>query len=150
MAELKTKVNDASVADFLNAITDTNVRQDCWTIVDIMQKAAQAGPRMWGSNIVGFGQFPLVYPDGRQIDWMMIGFSPRKKAITLYLMNNFDQFSGVLAKLGKYTRGKSCLYIKRLADVNLPVLEQLVSLSLQQVTSLAKSEHGKATMSPDD
>jgi hypothetical protein len=134
MAEPKTKPNDIPVADFINAIPDAQVRQDCWTIVEIMQEAAQALPRMWGTAIVGFGQYRAVNASGKGNDWMVIGFSPRKQAITLYLMLggvvNSDE---MLAKLGKHTRGKGCLYIKRLSDVDLTTLKEMVSASVAYV-----------------
>jgi hypothetical protein len=134
MAEPKTKPNDIPVTDFINAIPDEQVRQDCWTIVEIMQEAAQASPRMWGTAIVGFGQYRAVNASGKGNDWMVIGFSPRKQAITLYLMlggvANSDE---MLARLGKCTRGKGCLYIKRLSDVDLPTLKEMVRASVAYV-----------------
>ena len=85
MAELKTRSTDFPVADFINALPDVQVRQDCWTIIEIMQEASQAPARMWGTAIVGFGQYRMVYANGKEADWMLIGFSPRKQAITLSL-----------------------------------------------------------------
>jgi hypothetical protein len=134
MAEPKTKLNDIPVADFINAIPDAQVRQDCWTIVEIMQEATQAPPRMWGKAIVGFGQYHAVHGSGKGNDWMVIGFSPRKQAIALYLMlAGIEPSDEMLAKLGKYTRGKGCLYIKRLSDVNLPTLREMVRASVAYV-----------------
>ena len=131
MAEPKTKPNDIPVSDFINAIADEQVRQDCWTIVEIMQQATQAPARMWGTAIVGFGQYRAVYASGNGVDWLMIGFSPRKQAITLYLMlGGMEGSDELLARLGKYTRGKGCLYIKRLSDVDLPTLKELVRASV--------------------
>ena len=127
MAEPKTRPTAVPAADFINAIPDAQVRQDCWTIVEIMQEAAQARPIMWGPAIVGFGLYRAVSAGGKGSDWMVIGFSPRKQAITLYLMlGGVENSKELLAKLGKYTRGKGCLYIKRLSDVDLPVLKELV------------------------
>jgi hypothetical protein len=140
MAELKTKLNQASVDDFINAIQDEQVRQDCWTIVDIMQEATQARPQMWGSSIVGFGSYHYKYASGREADWMLTGFSPRKQNITLYIMAGFEQYDEMLAQLGKHTCGKSCLYIKRLSDIHVPTLKQLVQASVQ---------HMRATNQPD-
>jgi hypothetical protein len=130
MSEIKTKVNDASVADFLNSIPDARVRQDCWTIAGIMQAATRAEPRMWGTSIIGFGQYHYKYASGQEADWMLIGFAPRKTNITLYIMAGFEQYEELLSKLGKYTHAKSCLYIKRLSDVHLPTLEALVRASV--------------------
>src|SRR5258707_9511157 len=109
MAELKTKLNQASVADFLNAIHEEHIRQDCWAIVDIMQEATHAKPQMWGASIVGFGSYHYKYASGREGDWMLIGFSPRKQNITLYIMAGFEQYDEMLARLGKHACGKSCL-----------------------------------------
>jgi hypothetical protein len=127
MAEPKTKPTDIPVADFINAIPDARVRQDCWTIVEIMQEATQAPPRMWGSAIVGFGQYRVVNASGKSSDWPLIGFSPRKQALTLYLMlGGVENSAEMLARLGKYAQGKGCLYIKRLADVDLTTLKEMV------------------------
>lgn len=131
MAELKTKPTTVSVESFLNSIQDEQVRNDCRTIVDIMQKATCAEPRMWGASIVGFGSYHYKYASGREGDWMLTGFSPRKQNITLYLMGGFDDHSELLAQLGKHTCAKSCLYIKRLSDVHLPTLRKLVKASVQ-------------------
>ena len=134
MAEPKTKPNDIPVADFINAIPDAQVRQDCWTIVEIMQEAAQARPVMWGTAIVGFGQHRAVNASGKGNDWMLIGFSPRKQAITLYLgLSGVANSNELLAKLGKHTRGGGCLYIKHLSDVDLTTLKELVRASVASV-----------------
>jgi hypothetical protein len=126
MAELKTKLTQASVEDFINTVEDEQTRQDCWTIIEMMQKATGAGPQMWGPSIVGFGSYRYRYADGRQAEWMLVGFSPRKQNLTLYGLSDFDGFEQTLAQLGKHTRGKGCLYIKRLAQVHLPTLEKLI------------------------
>jgi hypothetical protein len=139
MAELKTKPTEASVADYLNAIENDQVRQDCWVILEIMQDATKAKAQMWGSSIIGFGTYHYVYASGREGDWMLIGFSPRKQNITLYLMGAFEGYEKLLASLGKYTRGKGCLYIKRLSDVELPTLKKLIQ---ESVTHMINT-HGK-------
>jgi hypothetical protein len=133
MAELKTKLTQASVEDFLNSIKDDQVRQDCWVIVDIMQKAAKAKPQMWGTSIIGFGSYRCKYASGREADWMLIGFSPRKQNITLYIMAGFEQYDEMLVQLGKHTHAKSCLYIKRLSDIHLPTLKKLIKASVQHM-----------------
>jgi hypothetical protein len=130
MAELKTKPTAESVEDFINAIPDEHIRQDCRKIVEIMQQATGAAPGMWGASIVGFGSYHYKYASGREGDWMLTGFSPRKQNITLYLMVGFERFPHLLSQLGKYTTAKSCLYIKRLSDVHLPTLEKLVQASV--------------------
>ena len=131
MAELKTKLNDASVADFLNAIKDEQVRQDCWTITEIMQKATKAEPKMWGSSIVGFGNSRYKYASGRENDWMQVAFSPRKQNITLYLSSSFEGRDEMLTQLGKHSCGKGCVYIKRLSEVHLPTLRKLITASVK-------------------
>ncbi|HJX83338.1 MAG TPA: DUF1801 domain-containing protein [Candidatus Angelobacter sp.] len=131
MAEPKTKVNTASVADFVSAIPDAQVREDCQTITGMMQAATKAKPKMWGPSIVGFGEHRVVYAGGREADWMMMGFSPRKQNIVLYGVHQNDE---LLAKLGTHSCGKGCLYIKRLSDVHLPTLKKLVSTSVKRKT----------------
>jgi hypothetical protein len=130
MAELKTKPTDVPVADYLNAIENDQVRQDCWIITGIMQAATKAEPVMWGDSIVGFGTYHYVGKSGREGDWPLISFSPRKQNISLYIMSGFEQYEELLVKLGKYSRSKSCLYIKRLSDVHLPTLEKLIHESV--------------------
>lgn len=131
MAEIKTKLTGASVDDFLNAIQDEQIRQDCWTIADLMKKATKAEPRMWGPSIVGFGSNSYKYADGREADWMLIAFSPRKQNITLYIGSGFEGYDELMSQLGKHSGGKSCLYIKRLSDVHLPTLKKLIKASVQ-------------------
>ena len=131
MAELQTKPTGIPVADFINAIPDAQIRQDCWTIIDLMQDVVQAPPKMWGPAIVGFGDSRLVYPNGKTIDWMLTAFSPRKQAITLYIMlDDNEELDELFTKLGKCTRGKVCLYIKRLADVDLAILKEMIHVSV--------------------
>jgi len=133
MAELKTKRNEASVDDFLNAIKDEQVREDCRTIADIMEKATKAKPQMWGSSIVGFGSHHYKYASGREGDWMLIAFSPRKQNITLYIYGGFEGYDELMAQLGKHSCGKSCVYIKRLSDVHLPTLKKLINASVNHM-----------------
>jgi len=133
MAELKTKVNKASVDKFIKSITDERVREDCYKILDIMQKATKAEPKMWGTSIIGFGSYHYKYASGREGDWMLTGFSPRKQNLTLYIMSGFDKYESLMAKLGKHTTGKSCLYIKKLNDVDLKVLKELVTNSIKHM-----------------
>jgi hypothetical protein len=131
MPEAKTKLNDASVSDFLNKIPDQQLRSDCYTLVNIMQSAANDAPRMWGSSIIGFGEHNIVYAGGRESTWMMIGFAPRKQNIALYIGSSFPEHDRLLPELGKHSTGKGCLYIKKLSDVHLPALEKLVSASVR-------------------
>jgi len=131
MAELKTKKTEASVEDFLNKIKDQETRRDCFEIAKIMKQTTRSEPKMWGSSIVGFGSRRLKYASGRELDWMLTGFSPRKANITLYILSGFENQDTLLKKLGKYSTGKGCLYIKKLKDVDTKVLKQLVSESVQ-------------------
>ena len=134
MAELKTKLNDASVVDFLNGIADDEKRRDCFEVLKMMKQAARAEPKMWGTNIVGFGSYHFKYASGREGDWMLIGFSPRKQNITLYIMSGFESNKDLLKKLGKHSvSGGSCLYIKKLSDVDTKVLKELVSESVKMM-----------------
>lgn len=130
-AELKTKLNDASVDDFINTVSDEQIRTDCFEIIKIMKQVTKAEPKMWGSSIVGFGSYHYKGASGREGDWMLVGFSPRKQNLTLYIMAGFDRYEALLKKLGKFSTGKSCLYIKKLADVDKKVLKELVSESVQ-------------------
>ena len=126
MAELKTKPTDQSAEAFLNGLTDENKRRDAFTILELMRKISQAEPKMWGASIIGFGDYHYKYASGREGDWFQIGFSPRKQDLTLYLMQGFKQYGDLLAKLGKFKTSKGCLYIRRLSDVDLPTLEELI------------------------
>ena len=133
MAELKTKKTTASVSGFLAAIEDDQIRKDCKTIAAIMQKATTAKPAMWGASLVGFGAVRMKYASGRELDWMLTAFSPRKQNITLYIMSGFAAHEALVSKLGKHSRGKGCLHIKRLADVDVPTLTKLVTASVRHV-----------------
>lgn len=134
MAELKTKKTEASVDDFLHSVQNESARSDCYQIVEIMKKATKAEPKMWGTSIVGFGSRHLKYESGRELDWMIIGFSPRKQDLTLYIPGNVHSYPELLDKLGKYKTGKGCLYIKTLQDVDLDILQELVRQSVKTVT----------------
>jgi hypothetical protein len=133
MSDVKTKLNNASVDDFLNSIKDEQVRQDCWTIAGIMQETTKAKPQMWGSSIVGFGSYRYKYASGREGDWMLVAFSPRKQNITLYLSSGFEGYDELMTKLGKHSCGKACIYIKRLSDVHLPTLKKLIKGSVKHM-----------------
>ena len=132
MAEPKTKRNDRSVEAFLTKIPDEQKRRDAFTILDIMRKATQEEPKMWGSSIVGFGAYHYQYASGREGDAPLIGFSLRKQNLVLYIMGSFDQRDILLKSLGKYKTGKACLYINKLDDVDMPTLRKLIKQSVQQ------------------
>ncbi len=129
MAELKTKPNDESVSNFLNSIEEPQKRQDAFEILKMMEQITQSPPKMWGTSIVGFGDYRYKYESGREGDWFITGFSPRKQNLTLYIMSGFDRYDELMSKLGKYKTGKSCLYIKKLSDVDAKVLRDLVEAS---------------------
>jgi hypothetical protein len=143
MAELKTKLTDASVEDFLDEIADERKRQDSYTILTMMQEVTGAKAKMWGDSIVGFGSYHYKYASGREADWPLVGFSPRKQNLTLYIMSGFEQYDELLQRLGKHSTGKACLYVKRLADVDLAVLQQLVKLSVEHMVSTNSTDIGK-------
>jgi hypothetical protein len=130
-AELKTRVNDASVMDFLKGVEDEQKRNDSLEIARIMEQITKEKPKMWGPSIVGYGSYHYKGASGREGDWMLIGFSPRKQNITLYIMPGFERYPGLMKKLGKHSTGKSCLYIKRLSDVDVDVLKELMTESLK-------------------
>jgi hypothetical protein len=127
--ELKTKPSDADVEAFIAAIEDPRKREDSRAICRLMAEETGESPTMWGSSIVGFGTYHYVYASGREGDWMAIGFSPRKQNLTLYLMDGFSEYHELLARLGRHSTGKSCLYVKRLADVDLDVLREMIARS---------------------
>lgn len=131
MAEAKTQPTDEPVADFLARVADPGRRADCDAVLAMMRRATGVEPVMWGTGIVGFGRYRYTYASGRSGDWPVIGFSPRKNDLTLYLMPGFEGKAELLARLGKHKTGASCLYLKRLSDVDLPTLEQLVNDSVQ-------------------
>ena len=133
MAELKTKQTDESVEKFLNRIPDAERREDCFAIAKLMEEITGYEPRMWGPSIVGFGSYHYKYASGREGDWMMTGFSPRKKDLTLYLMMGFEKHQDLMKQLGKHSASKSCLYIKRLSDIHQPTLKKLIKASVKQL-----------------
>jgi len=138
MAELKTKPNRKSVNAFLETVRDPQKRKDCETLVKLMKEITGAEPQMWGGSIVGFGSYHFKYASGREGDWFQAGFSPRKQSLTLYVMSGFKRHDELMAKLGKYKTGKSCLYIKKLEDVNKIVLRELVNESVAYLQTLNK------------
>ena len=137
-AELKTKVNDASVEGFLNSIKDEQTRADCIDILRLMKQVTKEEPKMWGASIVGFGSYHYKSASGREGDWMLTGFSPRKQNLTLYLMSGFDAHADLLKKLGKHKTSVGCLYIKKLEDVDKKVLKELVVETVKTMKKISK------------
>jgi len=133
MAELKTQKNTASIDEFLNTVDDPDKQADCRKLVELMQNATGDAPTMWGKAIVGFGSYHYRYESGREGDWFLVGFSPRKREISVYIMPGFSQYDDLMDRLGKHKTGKSCLYIKRLADIDLAVLDQLIQASVKHM-----------------
>ncbi len=133
MAENKTKATADNVNVFLNKIIDTDLKKDCIAIIEIMQSVTKLKPVMWGSSIVGFGTHHYVYESGREGDICIIGFSPRKQNIALYLKGGLELFKDELVKLGKHETGKGCLYIKSLKDVNVTMLKKIIAKSFKSV-----------------
>lgn len=136
-SEIKTKLNEASVEDFLNSVTDEQKRADCEKICSLMAEVTGEQPKMWGSSIVGFGSYHYKGKSGREGEWMLTGFSPRKQNLTLYLMDGFENHADLLAKLGKYKTSVGCLYLKKLEDVDVGVLKELVAASVTRMKTLA-------------
>lgn len=139
MAEAKTKPTGASVEKFLAAIEDPQQRADAEIVAGLMVKATRSPATMWGPSIVGFGQYRYVYASGREGDWPLVAFSPRKRDLTIYLMPGFDAQQDLLEQLGKHKTGKSCLYIKRLADIDIKVLNKLIRESVKRMKATYKT-----------
>lgn len=132
--ELKTKRTDASVEDFLNSVENPERRADGFRVLEMYKRITGEQPKMWGPAIVGFGDHKYKYPDGREMDWMVAAFSPRKQNLTLYVICSSPNQPALLKKLGKHTMSVSCLYIKRLSDVDEKVLESVIKDSYEYVT----------------
>ena len=127
MAEIKTKETAASVEEFINKLPDEQKRKDSFVILEMMQKATGEPPKMWGSSIIGFGNKRYKSPaTGREVDWFILGFSPRKANFSLHLVLDIQKYADSLRKLGKHKTGVGCLYINKLSDVDLDVLEQMI------------------------
>lgn len=139
MAEPKTKATKNSVAAFVKKIPDAQRRADTQAVIALMKDATKHDPVMWGPSIIGFGSYRYEYASGRTGDWMLIGLSPRKQTLVLYIMPGFDDRAGLMKKLGPHKTGKSCLYIKRLSDIDMAVLKKIVTGSLAQMKKRAKA-----------
>jgi hypothetical protein len=136
---LKTQPNDASVSSFLNGITDEGRRKDAFAVLALMKKVTKAEPKMWGGSIVGFGDRHYEYASGRGGEWFVMGFSPRKAALTLYLMGGVEPHASLLKSLGKHKTGKGCLYIQSLEDIDEPTLVALMKDSLALLGTSSES-----------
>jgi hypothetical protein len=136
MSTLKTQKTDASVDKFLNSVNEERKRKDSFTILEIMKEITGDEPAMWGPSIIGFGSYHYKYKSGREGDWFLTGFSPRKQSLTLYLHYGFDQYESLLNSLGKHKTGKACLYINKLDDVDKSVLKELIKKSVDDLKKL--------------
>ncbi len=133
MAEAKTKQTDQAVEEFLASVENDKRRADAEVVADIMTRVTGAPAKMWGSAIIGFDTYTYKYESGKTGDWMITGLSPRKSSLSVYIMPGFDAYADKLAKLGKYKTGKSCLYINKLEDIDLEVLEDLIATSVKDM-----------------
>ncbi len=139
MAEAKTKPTNVSVTEFLEAIADEQRRNDCYTVLELMKKIVKAEPKMWGSSIVGVGEYHYKYASGHEGDSCLVGFASRKDALTLYLCGRDESSEELLTKLGKHKSGKGCLYIKNLADIDLKILQALIKQSVTYMKAKVKA-----------
>ena len=140
MAEIKTKPSEQSVTDFLNKIPDAQRRADCFAVAKLMEEITGSKPKMWGPSIVGFGSYHYKYASGREGDWLITGFSPRKQDLTLYIMMGFEKHAALMKELGKHKTAKSCLYIKKLSDIHLPTLKKLIKASVKDLNAYIASQ----------
>jgi len=144
MAELKTRPNRRSVTAFLSGIRDPERRKDCATLVRMMKKVTKARPKMWGSSVVGFGSYHYRYRSGREGDWFLTGFSPRKRNLTIYLMAGAAREPALRKRLGKHKTSVGCLYVNGLAGLDVRVLEQLITRSVRALTGEGGKGKGEA------
>lgn len=135
MAENKTQPNDASVDEFLDTVENDRRRADARTVLELMRDVTGEEPRMWGSSMVGFGEYHYAYESGREGDWFLAGFAPRKSNLVLYIMSGFPRHAELMKKLGKHRTGSSCLYVNKLDDVDMDVLRELVRRSVEHVAA---------------
>lgn len=133
MADLKTKATGKSVKKFIESVEDEGKRADCFELVKIMEEITGAKATMWGDSIVGFGLYDYVYASGHSGSWPRAGFSPRKANLTIYIMAGFSKYADLMKKIGKHKHSKSCLYVKRLSDLNLKILKKLIKESLKEM-----------------
>lgn len=136
----KTQPSSIHVGVFLNQIEDDQQRMDAYVVLEMMKKITGEPPVLWGDAIVGFGSYHYKYASGHEGDFMLTGFSPRKNALTLYIMPGFDRYEDLMARLGKFKTGKSCLYLRRLEDVDLAVLKELIAESVKAMKSKNEDE----------
>lgn len=144
MAELQTRKTGASVTAFIASIKDETTRKDCKALLALLKEATGAQARMWGPSIVGFGDFQYRYPNGKEMEWFLAGFSPRKQNLTMYLMSGYEPFPELMQKLGKHSTGRSCLYFKRMSDIHQPTLKKLIKQSVKRMKATPKLARTKS------
>ena len=133
MSDLKTRPTDASVEAFIDAVDHPRRREDARTLLELMHRVTGEEPVMWGPSIMGYGSYHYRYASGQEADWPVVGFSPRKQNLSIYIMTGFEECDKLLSRLGKHKIGKSCLYVNKLADVDLDALESLVRASVAEM-----------------
>lgn len=133
MSEIKTQVTDDDPREFLNQIESQRKRDDAIAIMELMQEVTGKPPKMWGSSIIGFGSYRYEYKSGREAEWFLVGFAPRKQNLVLYIMAGFDNYDHLLGELGKHKTGKACLYVNKLTDINMDTLRELVKQSVDHM-----------------
>lgn len=133
MADLKTKPRKASVEKFIKSVKDEKKQADSFKVLELMKKITKEEPVMWGPSIIGFGTYHYKYASGREGDFFLTGFSPRKQNLTLYIISGFKEYDDLLKKLGKFKTGSSCLYINKLEDVDMKILTQLIKKSVEKM-----------------
>lgn len=136
MAENKTKQTKANVEKFIDSVKDKSISKDCLTLVKLMKAVTKEEPKMWGNSIVGFGNYHYKYASGREGDFFLTGFSPRKQNLTIYIMSGFKNYEALMKKLGKHKTSVSCLYVKSLDDINIEILKKLVNESVRYMKKL--------------
>ncbi len=133
MAEIKTKPGQENITDFLNSITPESKKKDAFQLLELFQKITGLQPQLWGGAIVGFGKYEYQQKGGQKGEWFLAGFAPRKSNISIYTMAGFEQYESLLQKLGKYKTGMGCLYVNKLVDVDLKILEKIASASFEEM-----------------
>ncbi len=140
MSENKTRPTKGSVEAFIESVDDETKKADSYVLLELMKKITGHDPVLWGNSLIGFGNVRYKYKSGREGDWFLVGFSPRKQSLTLYIMPGFTQYQSLLDKLGKHKTGKGCLYVKRLSDIDMNVLTEIVTLSAEKTKTLWNNE----------
>jgi len=130
MPDLKTQQNEDDIFLFLESVSNQQRKEDAFKVLSLITEIVGEEPKMWGTSIIGYGSYHYKYESGREGDWFLTGFSPRKQSLTLYIMAGFDEYDDLMSKLGKHKTGKSCLYINKLSDVDMDVLKELIAKSV--------------------